>query len=208
MSQASRLVAVHGFRFSATPIVRQFPALMLVVTRAFFPIEAGPPGSPFDTDRKSRACDRRRNVLASYGMNTPLVSAIPRLPARRGAGDLGPSASSTRQEPVPTRPEGTYRQSEASACLLSSGLVVGVSLGRAAAAAPVTAARRRRRHDPSRSWAVLSPQPSVTAARCWCWCFDLQARLAAPRGWNDGRDQLVLPVDGACRSRRSRSSRG
>ena len=79
----------HMFRFIGRRLLVAIPTLLLVVTLAFFMMRAAP-GSPFDTDRRLSP-EIEANVLAKYGMNTPLAAQYVDYLAGVARGDLGPS---------------------------------------------------------------------------------------------------------------------
>ncbi len=107
------------------------PTLFLVVTVAFFMMRAAP-GNPFETGRRLSP-EIERTVNARYGLDKPLPVQYVKYLADALRGDLGPSLKYRDKTVADFIKEGFPKSLTLGVSALSIALVVGVSLGIAAA---------------------------------------------------------------------------
>jgi len=107
------------------------PTLLVVVTLSFFLMRLAP-GSPFQNGRKLTP-EIERNVMAKYGMDRPLGEQYLHYINGVVHGDFGPSLKYQDKSVARMIAEGFPKSLTIGLAALTIGIVVGVSLGVAAA---------------------------------------------------------------------------
>jgi oligopeptide transport system permease protein len=107
------------------------PTMLVIIAAAFFMMRAAP-GSPFDTERKLPP-EIEKNILAHYGMDKPLHEQFFDYLAGVATGDLGPSLKYKDKSVEDIIVEGFPVSATIGLLSLSLAMVIGVTLGIAAA---------------------------------------------------------------------------
>lgn len=114
-------------RYIGRRLLIAVPTLFLVVTAAFFMMRAAP-GSPFDVDRKLTP-EIEANVLATYGMDKPLVQQYADYLGGVLKGDLGPSLKYRDKTVLDILKENYPVSLRLGLSAIGIAAVIGVSLG-------------------------------------------------------------------------------
>jgi len=163
------------------------PTMLLVVTVAFFMMRAAP-GNPFDTGRRLSP-EIEQSVAAKYGLDRPLPVQYLTYLGGVVRGDLGPSLKYRDKTVVDFIREGFPKSMTLGVSALSLALLVGVSLGVAAAL------RQNRPTDyVATAIAILGVCiPTFVTAPLLVLLFAAKLGWLPTAGWG-GVQHLVLPV--------------
>lgn len=163
------------------------PTMFLVVTVAFFMMRAAP-GNPFETGRRLSP-EIERSVAAKYGLDRPLPVQYVNYLGDVLQGDLGPSLKYRDKTVRDFIAEGFPKSLTLGASALSIALVIGISLGIAAAL------RQNRPADyTATAVAILGVCiPSFVTAPLLVLVFAQKLGWLPTAGWGGIRN-LILPV--------------
>lgn len=163
------------------------PTMFLVVTVAFFMMRAAP-GNPFETGRRLSP-EIERSVAAKYGLDRPLPVQYVNYLGDVLQGDLGPSLKYRDKTVRDFIAEGFPKSLILGASALSIALVIGISLGIAAAL------RQNRPADyTATAVAILGVCiPSFVTAPLLVLVFAQKLGWLPTAGWGGIRN-LILPV--------------
>lgn len=163
------------------------PTLFLVVTLAFFMMRAAP-GSPFETGRRLSP-EIEKAVAAKYGLDRPLPVQYLNYLKDVARGDLGPSLKYRDKTVGDFIAEGFPKSLTLGASALAIAIVVGVSLGIAAAL------RQNRPADyVTTAIAILGVCiPTFVTAPLLVLLFASKLGWLPTGGWGDVRS-LILPI--------------
>jgi len=163
------------------------PTMLLVVTVAFFMMRAAP-GNPFDTGRRLSP-EIEQSVAAKYGLDQPLPVQYLTYLGGVVRGDLGPSLKYRDKTVVDFIREGFPKSMTLGVSALSLALLIGVSLGVAAAL------RQNRPTDyVATAIAILGVCiPTFVTAPLLVLLFAAKLGWLPTAGWG-GVQHLVLPV--------------
>ena len=163
------------------------PTMFLVVTVAFFMMRAAP-GNPFETGRRLSP-EIERSVAAKYGLDRPLPVQYLNYLGDVVRGDLGPSLKYRDKTVRDFIAEGFPKSLVLGSSALTIALIVGVSLGVAAAL------RQNRPADyAATAVAILGVCiPSFVTAPLLVLLFAAKLGWLPTAGWGGVRN-LILPV--------------
>jgi oligopeptide transport system permease protein len=173
--------------FLARRLLVAVPTMFLVVTVAFFMMRAAP-GNPFETGRRLSP-EIERSVAAKYGLDRPLPVQYLNYLGDVLQGDLGPSLKYRDKTVRDFIAEGFPKSLILGASALSIALVIGVSLGIAAAL------RQNRPADyAATAVAILGVCiPSFVTAPLLVLVFAQKLGWLPTAGWGGVRN-LILPI--------------
>lgn len=176
-------------RFLLRRLIVAVPTLLVVITVAFFMMRAAP-GGPFDSDRKLPPAVMA-NIEARFGLDQPLPVQYVRYLGDVLQGDFGPSLKYQDKTVWQLIRDGFPISLRIGAAALAVGVIVGVSLGVAAAL------RQNRPADyMATAIAILGVCiPTFVTAPLLILLFGSRLGWLPSGGWNDGAlPNLILPV--------------
>lgn len=176
-------------RFLLRRLIVAVPTLLVVITVAFFMMRAAP-GGPFDSDRKLPPAVMA-NIEARFGLDQPLPVQYVRYLGDVLQGDFGPSLKYQDKTVWQLIRDGFPISLRIGAAALAVGVIVGVSLGVAAAL------RQNRPADyMATAIAILGVCiPTFVTAPLLILLFGSKLGWLPSGGWNDGAlANLILPV--------------
>lgn len=176
-------------RFLLRRLIVAVPTLLVVITVAFFMMRAAP-GGPFDSDRKLPPAVMA-NIEARFGLDQPLPVQYVRYLGDVLQGDFGPSLKYQDKTVWQLIRDGFPISLRIGAAALAVGVIVGVSLGVAAAL------RQNRPADyMATAIAILGVCiPTFVTAPLLILLFGSRLGWLPSGGWNDGAlANLILPV--------------
>lgn len=176
-------------RFLLRRLIVAVPTLLVVITVAFFMMRAAP-GGPFDSDRRLPPAVMA-NIEARFGLDQPLPVQYVRYLGDVLQGDFGPSLKYQDKTVWQLIRDGFPISLRIGLAALTVGVIVGVSLGVAAAL------RQNRPADYlATAIAILGVCiPTFVTAPLLILLFGSRLGWLPSGGWNDGAlPNLILPV--------------
>lgn len=176
-------------RFLLRRLIVALPTLLVVITVAFFMMRAAP-GGPFDSDRRLPPAVMA-NIEARFGLDQPLSVQYVRYLGDVLQGDFGPSLKYQDKTVWQLIRDGFPISLRIGLAALTVGVIVGVSLGVAAAL------RQNRPADYlATAIAILGVCiPTFVTAPLLILLFGSRLGWLPSGGWNDGAlPNLILPV--------------